>query len=221
MDLVRIIGLELDCIVGIWAYERDRVQRVRLDLALGVDARRAGRSGRIAQTVDYDRVAHQVMAMLQFRRYQLIEMAAEELCAMLLATQPELLQVQLSIEKPGALEGRAQGARIEVVRVAADFAVREWERPFGTERQVLATRDATSSVIELAPGSSWSPPNEDHSRGLFWVLRGELMADGRPCAPGEIRSFERAATTSIAGVGSELCNPSSEPAQIFISLTAA
>ncbi len=93
MDLVRITSLELDCIVGIRAYERRREQRVRLDLALGVDARRAGRSGRIVQTVDYDLVAAHLIAMLRFRRYQLIEMAAEELCAMLLTTETELMHV--------------------------------------------------------------------------------------------------------------------------------
>ncbi|MBM4363174.1 MAG: dihydroneopterin aldolase, partial [Deltaproteobacteria bacterium] len=75
MDLIRIRGLEFDCIVGLRPHEREREQRVHLDLALGLDLSPAGRQGRIALTCDYDEIATEVMAMLRFRRYQLIEMA--------------------------------------------------------------------------------------------------------------------------------------------------
>jgi FolB domain-containing protein len=178
MDVVRIIGLELDCIVGIRAYERQREQRVRLDLDLSVDTRKAGRSGRINQTVDYDMVAHHVMAMLRFRRYQLIEMAAEELSAMLLSTQPELRQAQLRIEKPGALEGRAQAACVEVRRTAGDFEPTRRSMPWGIEREVLRTRDASLLVCEIAPGQSWSADHDTQTRCLMWPIRGQLLGAG-------------------------------------------
>lgn len=184
MDWVRIIGLELDCIVGIFAYERDREQRVRLDLAMNVDARRAGRSGRIAQTVDYDLVAQHLVRMLHFRRYQLIEMAAEELTAMLLLTQPELKQVRLSIEKPGALEGRAQSAQVEVTRTIADFEQILRETAVGRQRQLLRTRDACLSAMTLDPGSSWKPEHDGTTRCIAWVLDGEVKRGGKKAAPG-------------------------------------
>ncbi len=195
MDVVRIIGLELDCIVGIRAYERQREQRVRLDLDLGVDTRKAGRSGRIAQTVDYDMVAHHLMAMLRFRRYQLIEMAAEELCAMLLATEPELLQAKLRIEKPGALEGRAQAACVEVSRTASDFqpldvpSLDASAAP-GTERQVLRTRDAALFVTEVNPGRSWTPAHASATRCLMWPVRGELLGDAQRLETGRVVDCE-------------------------------
>jgi FolB domain-containing protein len=84
MDVVRIHRLELDCIVGIRPQEREHRQRVRLDIALHADLSQAGRLGRISLTADYDRVAHEVTALLGFRHYHLIEMAAEEVAAMLL-----------------------------------------------------------------------------------------------------------------------------------------
>ncbi len=188
MDLVRISSLELDCIVGIRAYERQREQRVRLDLALGVDARRAGRSGRITETVDYDLVAEHLIAMLRFRRYQLIEMAAEELCAMLLATEPELMQVQLSIEKPGALEGRARSACVEVTRTAKDFEPRTHQLTATLEHEVLRTRDAGISVIELSPAASWEVP--DSTRCLIWSLSESIVHGDRRLVVGQAFAHE-------------------------------
>jgi FolB domain-containing protein len=185
MDVVRIVGLELDCIVGIFAFERDREQRVRLDVAMSVDARKAGRSGRIAQTVDYSVVAQQLMEMLHFRRYQLIEMAAEELSAMALATQPELAQVQLSIEKPGALEGRAQAARVEVTRTRADYEWHEERRDENVECRVLRTRDAVLSLVDVGNGQSWAPAYASGARCLSWLCSGRLRCGDRNVVPGE------------------------------------
>lgn len=201
MDIVRINSLELDCIVGIRAYERDREQRVRLDLALGVDGRRAGRSGRITQTVDYDMVAEHLIAMLRFRRYQLIEMAAEELSAMLLLTEPELLQVELRVEKPGALEGRARSACVEVTRKAHDFEPEERVRPWGGERIMLRTRDATASVIRLAPGQSARTADDTSTRCLYWLLQGEARLDDRPLQPGVPLVRERGGLPQVTNPG--------------------
>lgn len=185
MDVVRIVGLELDCIVGIFAFERDREQRVRLDVAMSVDARKAGRSGRIAQTVDYSVVAQHLIAMLHFRRYQLIEMAAEELCAMALATQPELARVQLSIEKPGALEGRAQAARVEVTRAREDYEWHEERRHENVECRVLRTRDAVLSLVEVGSGQSWAPALAAGARCLSWLCSGRLRSLDRNVSAGE------------------------------------
>src|SRR5690606_6204717 len=112
MDTVRIHGLELDCIVGLRPEERISAQRVLVDVAMGLDTREAGRSGRIAATLDYDRVARDVTALLQFRRYRLIEVATEELALMILSAYPLAEWVELRLEKPGALSGRARAASV-------------------------------------------------------------------------------------------------------------
>ena len=72
MDVIRIHRLQLDCIVGIRPSEREVEQRVRLDLGLHADVSQAGRTGRNSLTADYDQVAHEVAALLSFRRYHLI-----------------------------------------------------------------------------------------------------------------------------------------------------
>lgn len=47
MDVIRIEGLELRCIVGVRSYERRREQPLRIDVRLGLDLSSAGRSGYI------------------------------------------------------------------------------------------------------------------------------------------------------------------------------
>jgi dihydroneopterin aldolase len=183
MDWVKINGLELDCIVGIYPHERQTEQRVRLDLALQVDTKRAGRSGRIGHTVDYAVLAEHVIAMLHFRRYQLVEMAAEELCAMVLATQPEATAVELRIEKPGALAGRASGAQIVVSRTASDYDTSDVPCTFGKEHELLRTRDAELRVISLDRGQSWQPAE----RSLYWPVRGELLSEIEQLRAGQTR----------------------------------
>ena len=116
MDLIRIRGLEIDCVVGVRPQEREREQRVHIDLALGLDLSPAGRTGRIALTCNYDETADFVIAMLKFRRFHLIEMATEELSAMLLGVHAALELVDIRLDKPAALDGRARAASVEVQR---------------------------------------------------------------------------------------------------------
>jgi len=188
VDWVKINSLELDCIVGIYPHERHTEQRVRLDLAMQVDTRRAGRSGRIGHTVDYSVVAEHLVAMLHFRRYQLVEMAAEELSAMVLATQPEARGVELSIEKPGALAGRANCAQIVITRSVSDFDTQQVTRPFGSEHELLRTRDAELSVISVASGCEWSPSGRAGVSCLYWPIRGELVSETDRLRAGQTRS---------------------------------
>lgn len=175
MDVVRIRGLELDCIVGLRPQERVSAQRLRVDLELGVDTREAGRTGRIKSTLDYDRIAADVVALLQFRRYQLIEVATEELSAMLLGAYPPAQSVRLCLEKPGALAGRAEAASIETHRTRDDFQLQP-QRALGEPDLLLRTRDAELWVIELASGDHLRPAQA--VRVLQRVVLGQLFAEG-------------------------------------------
>jgi dihydroneopterin aldolase len=193
LDTIRIHGLALDCIVGLRPEERVAAQRLLVDIALGVDTREAGRTGRIRATLDYDRIAKDVVALLEFRRYRLLEVAAEELSLMLLSAYPTALWVELTLEKPGALAGRARAASIEVRRTRQDLGALVGDVP-GTP---LRTEDAELSVLELAPGQSL-PKVDRGSRVIDRVLTGQLYGDdgtlwiaGLPC-PSDVERDWRA-----------------------------
>jgi 7,8-dihydroneopterin aldolase/epimerase/oxygenase len=182
MDVIRIDRLELDCIVGIRPDERHREQRLRVDLAFHVDLRRAGREGRIAQTCDYDAAASETMAMLQFRRYRLMEMAAEELAAMLLGTHPVVEQVGIRLEKPGALAGRARSASVEVSRQREDFPTRDVQLAFGSSIGLLDTREAELCLLRLDRGATYQP-EPALAQDLHFLVAGQAAHDDRVLEP--------------------------------------
>ena len=180
MDEIRIHQLELDCIVGIRPDERERAQRVRLDLSLLTDVRKAGRTGRIALSVDYSEVTAELVAMLRFRRYHLIEMAVEELSALLLGLHPVVRGVKLSIAKPGALEGRARAASVHVERKTEDFPRNSQDFEFGCVHRLIETREAGLYLFEVAAGAEIPSQFMNGERYLEWRVGGGLVKNGQP-----------------------------------------
>ncbi len=178
MDLVRIRGLEIDCVVGVRPQEREREQRVHLDLALGMDLSQAGRTGRIALTCDYDVTADEVIAVLKFRRFQLIEMATEELAAMLLGVHPTAEFVDIRLDKPAALDGRARAASVEVRRTPGAFPRSAKKTPYGQIETLLETRDAGLYLFKIEPGREMKPDPAPGTELLEWLIAGELNRDG-------------------------------------------
>ena len=178
MDLIRIRGLEIDCVVGVRPLEREREQRVHIDLALGMDLSPAGRTGRIALTCNYDETADAVIAMLKFRRFHLIEMATEEIAAMLLGVHPALELVDIRLDKPAALDGRARAASVEVQRTRGAFPRTVKESSFGTLETLLETRDAGLYLLRIDPAREAKPGLAPGSRLLEWLVAGEANRDG-------------------------------------------
>jgi dihydroneopterin aldolase len=201
MDWIRIHGFELDCILGIWPHERVREQRVRLELSLGVDTRRAARSGRVGHTVRYDVVANQLAGMLHFRRYQLIEVAAEELAATLLALHPVIQRVRLRIEKPKALEGKALAASVTIERARVDFPIRAFTLGAVGGDCWLTTRSSELSLQRLPEGGEVAyPPNSP--RALLIGVTGVLRGDKAQLEPGDCLAQEVATAAPLrAGSG--------------------
>ncbi len=222
MDVVRIHRLELDCIVGIRPQEREHRQRVRLDIGLHADLSQAGRTGRISLTADYDQVAHEVAALLAFRHYHLVEMAAEEVAAMLLGLHSGVERVDLRIEKPGALEGRARAASVEVRRVRSDYPVTIIEAEHGSLEVLLETREARLELVRVAPQRVAGAPPSYAAQSLEWVVSGEIevLAPSesveRGPSPARLEpSLPAGVNLSSADAPSRLRNPGPEPACLF------
>lgn len=216
MDVVRIHRLELDCIVGIRPQEREHRQRVRLDIGLHADLSQAGRTGRISLTADYDQVAHEVAALLAFRHYHLVEMAAEEVSAMLLGLHSGVERVDLRIEKPGALEGRARAASVEVRRTRRDYPVTVLESEHGAE-VLLETREARLELLRLEPEASVCIGPSYAARSLEWVVEGTL--DAEPSRPGPSQRLVPSLPSGVIHSASEtptrFRNPAPESACLF------
>lgn len=151
MDLIRVVGLELRCIVGVRSYERRREQPLRVDISLGLDLSTAGRSGAIADSVDYSAVADDITALLRFREYRLLEVAAEEAAALLFSAYPAIIQVNIRLDKPEALAGRARCASVEITRSRGAFGVTEELTSYGGRTELFRSCEAIIERLRIDP----------------------------------------------------------------------
>ena len=177
---IQIVGLELDCIVGLRPRERRRKQPVRLDIDLGLDLSTAGRSGRITQTCDYDRLTEEVTTLLRFREYRLIEVAIEELAAALFGLNSVAEEVGIRLEKPAALHGRARSVAVQIQRRRAQYPPQMRAQGWGVVEVLLETHEAGLYLLHVEPGQELPPDHDPPRRQLEWRVAGELLHEGKP-----------------------------------------
>jgi dihydroneopterin aldolase len=113
-DRIDIVGLSVPTIIGIFDWERNVRQKVVLDLTLFLDTRRAARSDRIEDALDYKRVSKRLQEFVRKSRCFLLERLAGEVADILLE-EFGARKVRVRVEKPGALRG-ARTVAVTVTR---------------------------------------------------------------------------------------------------------
>lgn len=120
MDLICLRELKLETLIGTHAWERRIRQTVCLDLEIGVDAKRAAASDRLADTLDYSALAQRLGEFVSAAEFQLIEALAEG-CARIVITEFGAAQLTLTLHKPGAVRNAGDVA-LRIERSRADYA---------------------------------------------------------------------------------------------------
>jgi dihydroneopterin aldolase len=103
MDIIYLHHLTIDTVIGVWEWERRIRQTLIMDLELGVDATRAGRSDAIADTVDYQAVTDRVLAFAAASEFHLIEALAEHI-AQLVLSEFGIEWIRVRVNKQGVVE---------------------------------------------------------------------------------------------------------------------
>lgn len=112
MDRILIRDLGVRCIIGINDQERREKQDVVINLALYADLRRAGRSDRFDDAVDYRALKKRIVALVEGSQRFLLEALAEDIAQECLA-HPAVAQVRVRVDKPAALRfARSVGVEI-------------------------------------------------------------------------------------------------------------
>jgi 7,8-dihydroneopterin aldolase/epimerase/oxygenase len=119
MDKIFLTALNVECIVGIWEWERRVKQTVIIDVELAADIRRAAASDSIEDTIDYKRVAKRLLAFVGESQFQLVETLTEQI-ARVIVTEFGVSWVKVRLNKRGAIRG-ARDVGIEIERRAADY----------------------------------------------------------------------------------------------------
>lgn len=119
MDKIFLSALTVECIVGIWEWERRVKQTVIIDLEMAADIRRAAASDHIEDTIDYKKVAKRLLAFVGESQCHLVETLAEQI-ARVVVTEFGVSWVKVRLNKQGAIRG-ARDVGIEIERSTADY----------------------------------------------------------------------------------------------------
>ena len=120
-DRIFVRDLRTETIIGIFDWERKVRQTISVDLEFPGDIRRAAKSDRIEDTLNYKSVAKRVLAFVEASEYHLVETLAEQV-AQLILREFAVEWVKITLNKPGALRGsRDVGVMIE--RTRADYGI--------------------------------------------------------------------------------------------------
>jgi 7,8-dihydroneopterin aldolase/epimerase/oxygenase len=113
MDIVYIRDLEIDTVIGIYDWERQIQQTIRIDLEMGTDIRRAAATDAIDDTLNYKAVAKRIIQFVADSEFELVETLAERI-AELVRDEFHVPWLRLTLGKPGAVRrSREVGIIIE------------------------------------------------------------------------------------------------------------
>ena len=99
--LLELNGIDVECIIGDRPDERERAQRLSVDVALEIgDA--AAESDELADTVDYARLSVRIREALAVAKCRMIERAAKVACDICMA-DPKVASARVKVVKCGAV----------------------------------------------------------------------------------------------------------------------
>jgi len=113
-DRIYIRDLSLRCIIGINDDERREKQDVVINIVLYTDLRKAGRSDRIEDSVNYKTVKKEIISLVDRSSCYLVEKLAEDIAGLCL-NNPLVRKVKVSVDKPMALRF-SRSVAVEIVR---------------------------------------------------------------------------------------------------------
>ncbi len=196
LDKLSLTNMRIDCIVGIFANERQSPQPVELSLALYLDIRAAASHSRISETIDYARLAGELRFLLIASRFMLLESAAEAVAAYVLAppsidvNRPQVQRVEVKLVKPQALAGAGIPA-IEIVREPSDYKVVTEVKEFGFVDVLFETKECGIYRERVAAGKAVPTHVHQQIDESELVLGQGLLLQGKPVQAGLARSWPR------------------------------
>lgn len=188
-DSLRIDGLELQCVIGIYPHERERPQPLIVDLELVLDTRLAATTGALEQSVHYALVASEAFFVLTHGQFGLLETAAHALARWILLppapgeARSAVDAVQVRLTKPEALGGRARPS-LSIRRTAGEMRYEREEKSWGWVDIVHESERAGIYRLNIAPGGGIPLHVHRAMREAEMVLSDGLLCQGRATAVG-------------------------------------
>lgn len=102
MDIIYLHDLVIECVIGAWDWEREILQTVYVDLDMGWDIDKAGKSDDLNDTLSYKDISRAVNDLVVERKFKLVEAMAVEI-ATLLQDEFNVPWCRIRINKRGAV----------------------------------------------------------------------------------------------------------------------
>ena len=116
MDNVFIEALQIECVIGIYDWERTIKQPIVLDIEMAFDNRIPAASDNIEHTLDYKAVSKRLIEFVSASSFGLVETLAERCCEIIL-NEFNVSQVSFKLSKIGAVRGaKAVGVILQRTR---------------------------------------------------------------------------------------------------------
>ena len=113
-DRIFLEGLQSQCVIGIFDWERRLKQKILIDLEFPTDTRKAARRDRIDSTINYKEIAKLLLREVPKTRFQLVETLAEFIAELCLK-RFFLPEITVRVSKPGAIRG-SQNVGVQITR---------------------------------------------------------------------------------------------------------
>ena len=113
-DWIHLRRVKATCILGIHPTERAKRRTVYFDVSLRCDTRRAGQSDKIGDTLNYELVEAEVIAVAERGNYFLAESLAERVAEICLR-HTQVDEVRVVLDKPNALP-HTESIAVEILR---------------------------------------------------------------------------------------------------------
>jgi len=113
MDIIFVRDLKVDCIIGVWKWERKIRQTLHIDLDLGTDITKSAASDNLDDTLDYKAITNSIREYATTSEFNLVETLAENIATLVL-DKFAVPWLRITINKRGALRhARDVGVSIE------------------------------------------------------------------------------------------------------------
>ena len=113
-DWIHLRRVETQCVLGMYPPERTTNRPVWMDISLECSTRKAAKSDRLEDTLDYESIEAEAVAVAKKGKFRLVEALAESVAAVCLK-HPQVRTVRVAVDKPKALP-LTQSVAVEIVR---------------------------------------------------------------------------------------------------------
>ena len=198
LDVVRIEGLNVDCVVGVYPDERNASQPLLVDVSMFFDTEPAGVRESFHRTVDYAACAAQLVFLLRTCRFRMLETAGHVLAKYLLAPpapgerRAQVERLDLKLTKPGAIRGFAVPS-LTISRNADWCSLARETKEWGAVDVIHETQACGIYRLNIRPGGGIPLHIHRRMRESEMVLTKGLTCQRRPVQPGTVHRWPRGA----------------------------